>query len=149
MTWTLALVRAVAETLDAEGVALWAPAGPYPTSPSLPVITIGGQPDQPEQVVTLSPYGVEDTVHEHSTVGLQVRSRGGRDPQVAYAIDDAVFLVLHRSRGFTAGTTAPVDVAVSWRASGPAPIGVDDAGRFELSSNYYLRLARPSADPWS
>ncbi len=88
----------------------------------------------------LTAYPVEDTGGEDITTGVQVRIRSGRDPRPGADLDDAVFGLLENARGYQLGG---VPVVVSWRQSG-TPLGQDDQGRAEMTSNYYLRAIRPT-----
>lgn len=153
MSWTVALVTAVAETLAAEGAATWNPSQTYAAG-ALPVIYAATMPaagtQVPVRAISLTPYVIAETVDEHTVQGLQVRSRGMANPFDVIAIDDAVWRVLHRPQGLTLGTSDPQWCPQSYRRSAVAGVALDPTGKArEAVSNYSMLLSRASVDPWS
>lgn len=147
--WDVAFVRAVAETLAAEGVARWVSSGSYTVAGTLPAIYIATMPAAgslvPVRAISLTPYVIEDTVEEHTSKGLQVRSRGGQDPTEAMTFDSQVWRVLHRPTGLTLGTSDPQWCPQSRRRSAVAGVPLDPTGKArEAVSSYELLLARPA-----
>lgn len=136
MTYTSDLIDGLAALLADNGIGVYDPAGVYQASDT--GITVGIMPDSPDRCLCLTAYPVEDTGLTDVTTGVQIRVRAGRDPRDAGSLDDSVFDLLHNARGYQLGG---VPVAVSWRQSS-APLGQDDKGRTEISSNYYLRATR-------
>lgn len=147
MTWARDLLLDIAEYLDAEGVGTWQAAGAYPDTPAAPPVYQWLLPDTPDEALALSEYGVDDTAHEHSVAGLQVRCRGTTDPTTVQDLSDAIYAALHRPRG--------VDLARTGRCprvlrQSHVPIGRDQVERWEIADNYYLLLGRAvGADPVS
>lgn len=135
------LIAAAAGLLADAGIALWSPDGIYPAAPALPVILDSLMPPSPDAVITLTCYPVTAGAgDEDDVVGLQVRCRaaGGR-PDTVRALDRSVYAVLHNRSGFL----GPVPITRSL-AQSSAPLGQDDAKRWEWSTNYYVSLPRPT-----
>lgn len=140
MGWTTSLLAGLAQLLDDGGVGVWNPDGTYTTDQV--GITITGVPQQPDRIICLTDYLVEDTPGlVDVTVGVQFRFRGTRDPRVIKDLADGVYDVLHGRANFTAGGVA---VAQLWRQSF-AQLGPDQNGRWERTDNYYLQAARPTS----
>lgn len=140
MGWTADLLVGIAEHLAANAGATWKPSGAYVTSDVRPII-ITAVPASPDVVIVLTPYGVTDDPALNDTVqGVQVRTRGTKDPRVVTALDDDVFDALH---GLSGVVLNGVHVIQMYRQSA-APLGVDGNGRHEATANYYVQTARPS-----
>lgn len=143
MAFTDDLLGGLAQILADAGVGRWNPDGAAYTGEGPPPIVIGSVPGQPDQVITLAAYPVDDEVElNDSTIGVQARARGDRDPRTVDALDDDVFDKLHGLANLTLSTG--VRVVQIYRTSG-TPLGVDGNGRHERTSNYYVQAARPSA----
>lgn len=148
MGFTTDLFAGVAQLLDDAGVGTWRADGRYTNGTGAllagitePVIVRTSVPSAPDRVITLTPYGVADDIDQADSVqGLQVRTRGTKDPRVVEDIDDAVFDALHSLSDVVIGG---VFVLLIERRS-TTSLGVDANGREERSSNYYLTLTRPS-----
>lgn len=142
MPFTDQLLAGVAQLLADAGAGTWRPSGSYLPGDQTP-ITVGTVPAAPDRVLTLTAYAVNDDYSlSDSTVGVQVRTRGDRDPRTVDALDDAAFDALH---GLGPTTLAGgVRVVAGWRQSG-SPLGPDDSGRHQRSANFYLTVHRPSA----
>lgn len=148
--FTTTLVSCLAQHLEDQGVANWDPDGTYAkTDTGIWLKTIPSAAG--DKAYALSFYLVDDEPTDPddgawvSLGGLQVRSRGTKDPVVADDLDDEVFCVLHGARGLLLGQgPAAIHVALIHRQS-RADLGADDLGRFEVTSNYYLQLSRPMA----
>ncbi len=145
-SWTETLLVGLAEMLDAAGAGSWSPdAAPAAGSPAIFLITL---PEQPEHVICLTDYPIEDNPGQsEAIVGVQVRVRAGRSPLVTSATRDAIYDALHGRQGFVlgAGTAWPVTVAHIYRQNA-SPIGPDSQGRTERVENYYVHVNRATAD---
>ncbi|MFF5642067.1 minor capsid protein [[Kitasatospora] papulosa] len=138
--YTTSLVEGLAELLDAQGLGTYgAPDEPYPATGTAVVLYV--MPAQPDAVICLTPYPIEDTGGTDTITAVQVRMRAaGADPRTVTDVADAVFDVLdgrehYRCRG--------VPVALSWRQS-QAWLGPDANRRHEITANYYFRATRPT-----
>lgn len=98
-------------------------------------------PEAPDRAYALTPYPVEDTGLTDVTDGIQIRMRAGPDPLDVLDMADAVRDLLHMRENTILGT---VRLSLIWRQS-QAPMGQDEHGREELTSNYYARSNRPGA----
>ncbi|MFD3790777.1 minor capsid protein [Streptomyces cyaneofuscatus] len=143
MSYTADVVEGLAELLDEQGLGTYGPPDePYPTTGT--AIVLGVMPAQPDRVLCLTPYPIQDTGGAEAITAVQVRMRAGRDPRDAYALADAVFDALHGREHFR---LRAVPVALMWRAS-EAPLGLDANGRMELSANYYARTHRATPNAY-
>ena len=105
-------------------------------------IIIATMPDKPDRVVTLGPYTVSDAPSLSDSVqGIQLRYRAGPDPRDVADMTDAGFNAL---QGLQRQQWGAVTIVDCYRQSG-APMGADQAGRWEHADNYYLTVHRPSA----
>ncbi|GAU67684.1 hypothetical protein SSP35_05_02510 [Streptomyces sp. NBRC 110611] len=137
MSYTVDLLDGLARLLDSAGVGTYRPDGVYEASET--AITIAATPPAPDRCICLSAYPVTDSpVLTDTTTGIQVRTRAGPDPREVDALDDAVFDVLHGAGPYQWGAAW---VQLIFRASA-VPIGADDSGRAERTSNYYARAHR-------
>ncbi|CAM3459914.1 minor capsid protein [Stackebrandtia soli] len=136
---TSALVEGVAEYLADAGVAEWNPTGGYP--PDAAGIFIAAVPASPDRAVTITPYPVSIGYGTTDvTVGLQVRTRGTRDPRTLMSLRDAVFTALD---GLSHRVLSGIHVAQIYWQSG-AVLGLDANERGEHTDNYYVQTAWPS-----
>lgn len=141
MAFTDDLLTGVAAYLAAGGVGTWRPSGVYLLTDVRPII-ITAVPASPDEVIVLTPYTVSDDYSLSDSVqGVQVRTRGTRDPRTVQAVDDDVFGRLHGAHGVT--LPGGLRLVACERQSG-TPLGVDGNGRHERSSNYYLTVNRPT-----
>lgn len=141
MSWTNDLLVGVAQLLADAGVGVWLAEGAYPpgTATIIKVSDVGG--DSPG-LITLTPYAVsDDPTMSDSVQGLQVRSRGDRRSFTADDLDDAVFDVLQGAGPLILSTGIRVEVV---QRRGGTPLPLDEQGRHQRSSNYYLSCYRPS-----
>lgn len=142
MGWTNDLMAGVAQYLEDHGVGSWQASGSYPAGTVVPIF-MKSVPGTPDSVITLSAYPVQDDeTFNDSLVGMQVRSRGTKDPRSVEDIADSVFDALHGLGGIE--ITAGVWLVLCYRASGTS-LPPDGNGRFERTDNYYMQVARPSA----
>ncbi|RSD22007.1 minor capsid protein [Amycolatopsis eburnea] len=142
MTFSEDLLKGLAAFLDAAGVGTYRGDGSA-YLPSETAIVFAAMPSSPDRAIVLSDYPVADDASlSDSVVGMQVRCRGGADPNDVKHVADAVFDVLHGKYAFDLG---PVHVVEALRRSG-VPLGRDDSNRWEHSDNYYLTVHRPSAN---
>lgn len=134
MGFTTDLLEGLAGVLMEAGVGDWAPGGVYAAGDT--GIYLGASPPEPERAIVLASYGVDDNVaNSHVTVGVQVRTRAGKDPRQVQDLDDAVFAALH---GLTYQTFGAAHLIQMWRRSN-ASLGQarDGTDRWERTSNYY------------
>lgn len=137
MSYTTALLDGLASLIAEAGLAVYKPDGVYGAAETGVFFTV--MPDEPDGVVCLTAYPVEDTDLTDTITGVQVRMRAGRDPRNVDDLADDVRDLLHNRRGDVLGG---INVAVIWRQS-QAPMGQDVHGRQEIAANYYLRATRP------
>ncbi|MEV0445963.1 minor capsid protein [Streptomyces spectabilis] len=138
MTFLPDVVEGLARLLDAQNIGTYRPDGLYAEGDT--AITDTVMPEQPDRVIVLTPYAVEESAALTDTVlAVQVRTRAGPDPREVAALDDAVFAALHASGRHTFGTAR---ISLVWRFSA-ASLGADANGRQERTSNYRLRANRP------
>ncbi|GAA2327546.1 minor capsid protein [Dactylosporangium salmoneum] len=141
--WTTNLLSGIAQLLADAGVGVWRPDGsPYAAGDT--GIVDSGMPPEPERVICLGAYPVSDHPSQADvTVGVQVRTRAGRDPREVRDLDDAVFEVLH---GLEQTELGGVRVVQIYRRSSAALGQARDAtDRWEWTSNYYVDAMRPTA----
>ncbi|MDQ1738104.1 MAG: hypothetical protein QOH56_4355 [Pseudonocardiales bacterium] len=132
-------VTGIAELIAGANIGIWTPTGVY--TPGQIAITIRATPESPDDLIVLTPYPVFDHPElNDSTIGLQIRTRGGKDPRTVDGRDDAIFDLLEGLRDVTVGGT-PV-VLISRQSSLPLP--QDANQRWERSSNYYAQVAWPT-----
>jgi hypothetical protein len=141
VAWTTDVLTGLAEHLAAAGHGTWRSIGAYTAGET--GIVIESVPATPDRVIVLTPYPVEESARlDDVLLGVQVRCRAaGRDPRAVTDLDDEIRDTLHGARDLQLG---PAPVALVWRAS-RARLGPDANGRYETTSNYYLRTARGSA----
>ncbi|NAE18080.1 minor capsid protein [Enterococcus hirae] len=145
------LLTCLAQHLEDAGVGVWSPDGTYArTDLGIYLKAIPGTTGVRDEGYCLSYYAVSDEATDpgdRATVaiaGVQVRSRGTKDPRVVDDMDDTVFDVLHGAQDLLLGSAPGVPVLLAWRNS-HANLGQDESGRWEAVSNYYLHLTRPRA----
>ncbi|MFD4483358.1 minor capsid protein, partial [Streptomyces sp. NPDC058471] len=98
-----------------------------------------GLSPSPDRCICLSAYPVTDSpVLTDTTTDVQVCTRASSDPREVDALDDAVREALHGSGPHRFGAA---QVQLVFRVSA-APIGADSAGRWERTSNFYVRAHR-------
>lgn len=140
MTYTVALVDGLARVLAEQGLGIYRPDGVYAAGET--AITVSALPPSPDRCICLSAYPVTDSpVLTDTTTGVQVRTRASSDPREVDALDDAVHEALHGSGPYRFGAA---QVQLVFRVSA-APIGADSAGRWERTSNFYVRAHRVAA----
>lgn len=142
MSWTRNLLTGIGELLADTAGATWRPDGAYSAGDPWPIVLTVVPPD-PDQVITLTAYpvsgdpGLADVVQ-----GVQIRTRGTRDPWPVMDVNDAIFDALHGAEGLVLGG---VPVTLAWLPSGGAIyLGPDSNGRHEHTQNVYLHAARPT-----
>lgn len=137
---TTALLNGIGSYLSVNGLGNFSPDAPLPSSGW--GISVVNFPQSPDLLMVLTPYNVGDEVFgSDSTVGVQVRFRGDRDPRTVQDRSDAVFGVLQGLHGVSLGG---VPVVVCNRTSG-VYLGPDTNGRHERADNYYFAVAWPTA----
>jgi hypothetical protein len=134
------LLTGLARDLQAAGIGKWSPAGTYGSNDI--GIVLGRFPDKPNNVITLSPYGVDDVIEGEDTIGVQVRSRrAGLDPRPGMLTADQIFDRWHARHDFLLPNGLHVTQMTrrSW-VSG----GIDSSDRSTVIQNFYVQLVRPS-----
>jgi hypothetical protein len=123
------------------GLGVWNDRGIYPAA-AVGIFMLA-VPDQPDRLITLSPYSVTDDADEAmSTEGVQVRTRwAGGNPLDVLDLDARVFGVLHGMSNVTLNTGVRISQCLR-RSS--ASLGQDSSKRWGMSSNYYLDVERPA-----
>ncbi|MFI1677064.1 minor capsid protein [Streptomyces sp. NPDC020607] len=137
MGYTTALLEGVAALIAEAGLAVYQPNGAYGDGET--GIFLHRMPEAPDRAYAITPYPVEDTGLTDVTDGLQIRMRAGPDPREVLDMADAVRDLLHMRENTIVGG---VRLSLIWRQS-QAPMGQDEHGREELTSNYYARSNRP------
>ncbi len=127
--------------LAAAEVGKWQPETQYGDADT--GIVLGGFPQTPDRVLTLSAYGVDDSPSlSDSVLGLQVRTRWeGEDARGMSPLASAVYNELHGRTGFTLSTGVRV-VQCLRRSYGS--LGIDDSRRWRETQNFYVTVHRPS-----
>ncbi|MGW3572176.1 minor capsid protein [Streptomyces sp. NPDC000941] len=136
VSYTPDLLDGLAQLIADQGIAVYRPDGVYTVSET--GLTVAVMPDNPDRIVALTAYPVEDTHLTDAITGVQVRVRASRDPREADQLADALFDLLHGREHFVAGG---IHIGLCWRQS-QGPLGQDQLGRMELAANYYLRTTR-------
>jgi hypothetical protein len=139
MSFTGDLMAGLAGYLATQGVGTYRATGTY-TADEVGIVH-DVVPASPARIVVLTPYGHADASTQAETdASVQIRVRGTADPRTAYELDDAAFAAVQNlPRTVMGGVT----VVAAWRTSS-AYLGVDSNARHERSSNYRLRVHRPS-----
>lgn len=138
------LLTGLAADLDAAGIGTWEDAYVYGASDV--AIVLGNIPQAPDNVITLTAYGVSDSPNlSTSVIGVQVRCRtAGQDKRVLDDLTDSIFYRWHGRTTWTLSTG--VFIVQCLRNSGPASLGQDQNNRWADTSNYYVTVHRPSAN---
>ena len=138
---TVAIARDLVQSLVDTGVGAWNSQGVY--SNGQYGFVIGALPRELSQVIGLTPYAVStDTEPGVDTQGFQFRIRtGSADPNPAIGIADMLLERLHGVEGLRLGG---FNIPLIWRNS-LADLGLDEAGRYEITDNYYMYVDRRSA----
>jgi hypothetical protein len=140
MPWTTDLLAGVAQYLEDHGVGTWQASGAYAPGASVPIF-ITASPGTPDRIIILTAYPVSDNgTLSDSVQGVQIRTRGTKDPRTVEEIADGVFDALH---GLGSVNLGGVWLVHCYRSSG-TPLPPDSNGRYERTDNYYLQVARPS-----
>ena len=132
------LLTGLATQLQTSGIGRFITGGVYDEGDT--AITIGTQPAQPDRVITLMSYPVEDSDLGNVITGVQMKFRAGRDPRQVEDLSDSVYDLLHNKSGYRLGS---IYVLLSWRQSATW-FGQDTDQRVERVENYYLRAERPA-----
>jgi hypothetical protein len=136
------LLTGIAHLLADANLGTWRDTGVYTAAET--GIVFATVPATPDQVITLTPYGVsDDPTLSDSVIGVQVRTRwAGQDPRPVMDLDGSIFNVLHGLEGVT--LTGGVRVVSCFRRIGPISMGIDTNNRWMWSSSYYATVHRPS-----
>lgn len=138
MGHTSQIITGLAQLLDAAGLGVYRTDGVYADAET--GIFLHRMPEGPDKAYAITPYPVEDTGLSDVIDGVQIRMRAGPDPREVLDMADAVRDLLHMREALVVGG---VRLSLIWRDS-QAPMGQDQHGREELTSNYYVRSNRPS-----
>lgn len=141
MSWTNDLLVGLAGLLADGGAGAWSAAGAYPSDADT-IIKISDYGGNSRGLITLTPFAVSDDLTLSDSVqGIQVRTRGDRDARTVDELDDKVFDLLHGL--YAPALSTGVRVLSIWR-NGGTPLGVDENGRHQRTSNYHAQCYRPS-----
>jgi minor capsid protein len=135
------LIEGVAQLLHDAGAVTWAPDDVWTAGP--PPIFDTYYPDSPDVAATLATYylGGDEPTFAGSMIMLQVKTRSSvESPAAGTDLDDAIAQVLLGNWPIVLVTG--VTVSIIERASG-TPIGRDEAGRHERTTNYRLTIHDP------
>ncbi|WP_267244349.1 minor capsid protein [Streptomyces sp. PR69] len=136
MSYTTDLLEGLAELMDGGALGLYRPDDALPDGAT--AIVLGRMPPEPDRVIALNAYPVDDTEHTDTVTGVQARMRAGLDLRQVDGLADSLFDLLHGRQHYV---LRGIHVALSWRNS-QAWIGQDAHGRMELTANYYFRASR-------
>ncbi|RLV56060.1 hypothetical protein D9V41_09230 [Aeromicrobium phragmitis] len=136
------LTVGVAMLLADHGHGTWDPEGVY--QPGETGIVLDLVPQTPDDVITLSAYGVDDDVTEgRSVVGVQIRNRAtaGDNPRPARELAAAIFTTLHGRTQITLATGLRVHQInrASWTSGGQ-----DSNRRWSMIQNFYADIYIPA-----
>lgn len=140
------LARGVMEYLAALDLVEWRENQTYTDAAGQACGFLGSVPDQPDRLLTLTPYTIADDARDTmSLVGLQARTRwAGSNWRAVANYSAAIFDALHG--------LGPVTLATGIRLSqclrqSSATLGQEAVGakRWSWSDNYYVDLDRPGA----
>lgn len=135
------IVAGVAQLIAAAGLGVWRPDGtPYGQGET--AVVDSTVPEQPDRLIVLTAYQVDDELGTDSIVGLQVRTRTpGPDPRPCRDLDDALFALLHARTHMQLPTGPHI---VSCRRTSGTDLGLDENRRRERASSYVLRTHWPA-----
>jgi hypothetical protein len=104
-------------------------------------ITIQLVPETPDDIIAITAYLVRaDSFLNDTTIAIQFRTRGNKDPRVVASTDAAIFDLFEGLEGVVIG--GMYLVLMSHQSSLPLP--PDANQRWERSSNYYAQVAWPT-----
>jgi hypothetical protein len=135
------LLEGFAQLLQVEGVGTYRPTAGYAVSET--GIYLEGTPDTASRVIQLTTYSVDEhPAYGSDVIGLQVITRWeNANPFPCRRLDTQIFNRLQGRASFTLPTGIRVETCS--RRSG-ASLGMDSSKRWGRSSNYYLRVHRPT-----
>lgn len=142
-----AVLDSLARHLHDNSVAVYSPAGTYPTASALPVVWFGQLHDAPDLAVAVNHYLTDPNTftQQHTpTMRFQLRWRGDRNPATVHAHADAAYDVLHT---LTPGPW-PGGLRPTWvQRLIVAPIEPDTSGRWQRCDSYEIQLNPIGATP--
>lgn len=149
MGFTTDLMTGLALNLQAADIGTWRANGAYQAAETGIVLRV--LPDQPDRVICLATYGVNDApVEGMDTIGLQVRTRWeGVDPRDGDNLADDIFEHWHSAHDVTlpGGVFVKQILRRSAVSGGIAGTGsLDGARRWVTVQNFYLQLPRITAN---
>jgi hypothetical protein len=98
-------------------------------------------PDQPDRFVCLTDYPVGDSPNQPlATIGVQVRTRAGDDPDEERDLRDAVYQTLQGRTNLDFGSCHVIQI----RRISTAPLGKDASGRWSYAQAYYIDVNTPT-----
>lgn len=115
-----------------------------PYEPDEIAILIGRSPSQPDRVVVVTTYQTteSDALLGYDEPHIQVRVRGRRtDTAATFARAQAIYDDWHGLGPVTLPTGHQV-ISVIGTRSGPIPIGADENGRMEYTTNFRVEYRR-------
>jgi hypothetical protein len=97
-------------------------------------------PDKPDRVVCVTPYPIGDSPNQtRSTVGVQVRTRAGTDPDDESDLRDAVFDALQGRTHLDFGSCHIIQIL----RKTTVPMGRDASGRWSFAQTFYIDVNTP------
>jgi hypothetical protein len=143
--WWVSLLTGAAQLLAAGGAGTWRGDGAAYEADETAIV-LSQMPPGPDRVICLTLYPVSiDGPDGDVTVGLQVRTRAGRDPREVLDLSDAVYTLLD---GLDTVQLGDVWVSQIHYRSGEelgADAGTDrQADRHQWVDNYYVQASRPT-----
>lgn len=145
MGFTDDLLTGLALDLDSAGIGVYHLDGAAYTADQTGIV-LGYFPDQPDNIISLTAYGVDDSpTLSDDTIGVQVKTRrAGAHPRPGMNLADQVFERWHSAHDVTLpafGNTPPVFVKQMMRRSWVSG-GVDMSRRSSMVQNFYVQLPR-------
>ncbi len=134
------LVHGIATLLASNSVGVWSTTTAY-TAGQVGIYD-GTIPDDSLTGVGLATYPVSDPVDSGSIIGLQVSFRAPSKAAVRDLAEDA-FGVLHALWGHSLADGPRIDHMLRQSS---ADLGIDEAGAFRRTDNYYIRLNNPTTN---
>lgn len=135
-----ALLRGVAAALATAGIGTWSLTVPYLTTQ---VGIYDGPPGAGTvEAVGLTLYTVADPVSSHSVIGLQVLLRSATKAGVRDRAEQ-VFNRCHAAWGWQLPAGPRIDQMMR---TSSADLGIDEAGAFRRTDNYYMTLNHPTGN---
>lgn len=97
-------------------------------------------PDKPDRFVCLTDYPISDSPNQPiSTIGVQVRTRAGENPDDERDLRDSIYQALQGRTHLDFGSCHVIQI----RRISTAPLGKDSSGRWSYAQAYYVDTNTP------